>query len=132
MRFAIYSHWLTRRATAALLTLGLVLSSAAAWAVDKQDILNMHSLGMDPNVIVSVIRSDTVDMTEADVDELRAAGVAEAVLGEICVRIGCASAAGPGPVGPGPVGPGPVGPNLQQEFERQQELERQRLEQQQR
>lgn len=132
MRFAIYSHWLTRRATAALLTLGLVLSSAAAWAVDKQDILNMHSLGMDPNVIVSVIRSDTVDMTEADVDELRAAGVAETVLGEICVRIGCASAAGPGPVGPGPVGPGPVGPNLQQEFERQQELERQRLEQQQR
>jgi tetratricopeptide (TPR) repeat protein len=101
----------------------LLLSSSSAWALDKNQILNLQAAGLSPDVIVNVIRSSTepLTVTEADINDLRVAGVAQPVLDELCSRIGCASAPGPG-TGTGVGG----GPGLQQEIERQRQLEEQR------
>ena len=47
---------------------------------------------------------DAITITPAEVEELRIAGVAQPVLDEICMRVGCT----PGDMGPGPAGPGAV------------------------
>lgn len=120
-------HRRIRRGVAsATLALG-VSFGVGAFALDANDILNLQAAGLDANTIVTVIRSSSepLTITPAEVEQLRAAGVAPPVLDEICLRVGCGG--GPaGPAGPG----GPVGPDLQRELElqRQQEEERRRLE----
>ena len=113
----------TRRLVAVGLFAGLLTASAAAVALDKNDILTLQASGLAPDVIVQVIRStpDAITITPAEVEELRIAGVAQPVLDEICMRVGCT----PGGTGPGPVGPG--GGGLEEEIRRQQELEAERM-----
>lgn len=117
------------RRVVALLVVGLVLGLAtSASALSRDDIYNLLNSGLQPDVIVSVIRSSTapITVTEAEVLQMRSEGVPEPILEEICSRIGCAAMA------PGP-GVAPVGPSLDQERERQrQEDERRRQEEAQR
>lgn len=121
------THRPIRRAlSAAALSAGLLVSSGAL-ALDMEDILNLQAAGLDAGTIVTVIRSSTepLTVTADEVETLRAAGVAQPVLDELCLRVGCGA-----PQAPGPVSPGGVGPDLQREMElqRAQEEERLRLE----
>ncbi len=106
----------------AALVVGLVTASSAAWALGKNEILQLQAAGLAPEMMVQVIRASTepVTITPAEVEELRANGVPQPVLDEICLRIGGCMMAAPGAT-PG-FAPG-VGPNLDAEMQRQRELE---------
>lgn len=106
----------------AALVVGLVAAGSAAWALGKNEILQLQAAGLAPEMMVQVIRASTepVTITPAEVEELRANGVAQPVLDEICLRIGGCMASTPGAT-PG-FAPG-VGPNLDAEMQRQRELE---------
>ncbi len=107
----------------AVVVVAVLSVAASAWGLDKNDIYNLQTAGVGPDVMVNVVRSSAdISMTPADIDEMRTAGVPEPVLQELCLRVpGC----GQQPTGPGPVGP-TGGPNLEQELERQRQLEEER------
>lgn len=112
-----------RRLLAALVAVVCLTTASAAWALGRQDIYNLLNANLAPDVIVSVIRSSPgpVTVTEAEVEEMRAEGVPEPVLAELCVRIGCGVAEQPAPGGGGFGAPG-----LEQELERQRQLDEER------
>lgn len=131
MTLRLSLHPAARHTLAALLVGGLSLVGSPAHALDLQDILNLQLAGLDPATIVNVIRSDSapLEITPEEVDQLRAAGVAQPVIDEICLRVGCNTAPGIGGPG-GPIGPGgPGGFNQQEELERQRRLEEERMRQ---
>ena len=126
---------MVRRVAAWSVAALVALSATSAFAIDKSQIMNLQLAGLSADVIVNVIRSDSsgVNITEAEVGELRAAGIPQPVLDELCLRIGCTAAPGGGGAAVRPGG-GRGGNNaavMQQERERQQRLEddRRRLEQ---
>jgi len=117
-----------RRTATALLTVAMLVSASSAWALNKDDVLRLQSSGLSPDLMVQVIRASTdpVTLTPAEVDELRAAGVAQPVLDELCMRIAGGCTPGAAVPGVGPAIPG-VGPSLDAEMQRQQQLEQERL-----
>lgn len=117
-----------RRTATALLTVALLGIASSAWALNKDDVLRLQSSGLSADLMVQVIRASTdpVTVTPAEVDELRAAGVTQPVLDELCMRIAGGCTPGAAVPGVGPTGPG-VGPNLDAEMQRQQQLEQERL-----
>lgn len=103
----------------------VLLAGATASALDKFEIMNMQTMGLNPATIVQVIRnSPDLTVSPDEVEELRAAGAAPEVIGALCERVACAGS-GPAPGGPGPGMPG--GPGLEQEMERQRQLEAERI-----
>ena len=126
---------MVRRVAAWSVAALFALSATEAFAIDKNQIMNLQLAGLSADVIVNVIRSDTsgVNITEAEIGELRAAGIPQPVLDELCLRVGCTAAPGGGgaAVRPGGGRGGNSAINMQQERERQQRLEeeRRRLEQ---
>ncbi|MFT5992151.1 MAG: hypothetical protein ACI82G_001146 [Bradymonadia bacterium] len=124
----------TRHALALALMSGMVGVAAPASALDMDDIMNMHAVGLDPSTIVNVIRGETapLQLTAEQVEQLGFAGVPQPVLDELCIRVGCTTAPGAGPGLGGPIGPGgPGGLDMQEEMERQRRLEEDRLRQEQ-
>lgn len=124
-------HHVARRTLGVLLVGGLSVLGSNAQALDLNDIINLQAAGLDPSTIVNVIRSDSspLQITPAEVEQLRAAGVPQPVLDEICIRVGCNVVPGiGGPIGPGGPG-GPGGFNQQEELERQRLLEEERMRQ---
>ena len=126
---------MVRRVAAWSVAALVALSATSAFAIDKSQIMNLQLAGLSADVIVNVIRSDTsgVNITEAEIGELRAAGIPQPVLDELCLRVGCTAAPGGGGTAVRPGG-GRGGNNaavMQQERERQQRLEedRRRIEQ---
>lgn len=131
MTLRLSLHRLARRTFATLLVGGLTVVGSPAQALDLNDILSLQAAGLDPSTIVNVIRSDTspLSITPEEVDQLRAAGVAQPVLDELCLRVGCDTAPGIGGPG-GPIGPGgPGGFDQAEELERQRRLEEERMRQ---
>ena len=111
-----------RRVVVVAIAAVAILWSAAAYALNADDIRNLQASGLSADVMVSVVQSsDSIELTEDDVEALRAEGVPEAVLEAVCVRIGCATT-GTGGTG----GTGTGGPNLDDELERQRQLEEER------
>lgn len=113
---------LSRRLVFAVAMIVCLVTASAAWALGRQDVYNLLNANLAPDVIVSVIRSSTdpVTMTEAEIEEMRAEGVPEQILAELCVRIGCGAAETPGPAAGGGA------PGLEQELERQRQLDEER------
>ena len=76
---------MVRRVAAWSVAALVALSATSAFAIDKSQIMNLQLAGLSADVIVNVIRSDTsgVNITEAEIGELRAAGIPQPVLDEL-------------------------------------------------
>ena len=124
MKHLIRQSRVGRAVFALVLVAATLVGAAQASALSRQDIYNLLNSGLSPDLIVNVIRSSTapVTVTEGEITQMRAEGVPEPILAELCVRVGCGAAPAPGP-GPGP---GFGTPGLEQEFERQRALEEER------
>lgn len=100
-------------------TVTFFVASSTAFALDVEDILNLHRVGLDADTIVNVIRSTTepLEITEVDLETLQTEGVDERVISELQMQLGFDS-------GTDTDGGGQT---LQEELEEQQRLEAERL-----
>jgi predicted negative regulator of RcsB-dependent stress response len=123
MKFNNRNRSRSGRGLSGLLLAGMLCASPLAWALSKDDVVRLQASGLSPELMVQVIRASTepVSITPAEVEELRAMGVAPLVLDEICMRVGCGAPAQGGMM------TGPGGPSFDAEMQRQRELEAERL-----